>query len=101
MNHTSYTQTTQQPAEGIDWDTIMEITPALVSVTCWALWGLFLLIPTTFGLHYAPMFSTANNTVFVLMGFILCIAVSTAIRAGDGATAVFFAAGVTLLSYWF
>ena len=90
----------EQP-EPIDWDTIAEIFPAGFSALCWILWAAFLLTPSIFGLHYAPMFSTANNTVFVLMGFVLCSAVSVAIRAGHGMRAVFFGLGIFLLSFWF
>ena len=72
------TQQAAQPATGIDWDVVMEITPAIVSVVCWTLWGMFLLIPTVFDLHYAPLFSTANNTVFVLNG--LCAVHGTEYR---------------------
>ena len=87
--------------EPIDWDTVAEIFPALFSMTCWVTWGMFLLIPSVFGLHHAPLFSAANNTVFTLMGFVLCIATSTAIRAGHGGRAVFFGLGLFLLSFWF
>ena len=77
------------------------IFPACFSVLCWILWAAFLLTPSLFGLHYAPMFSTANNVVFVLMGFVLCSAVSVAIRAGHGMRAVFFGLGIFLLPFWF
>lgn len=93
--------TPASPAEPVDWDTIAEIVPPLFSLICWALWALFLLIPSAFGLHYAALFSTANNVVFVLMGFVLCIAISTAIKAGHGMRAVFFGLGIFLLSFWF
>ena len=88
-------------AESIDWDVIAEMFPTLFSVFCWMLWGMFLLVPSLFGLHDAALFSAANNTVFVLMGFVLCMTISTAIRAGHGARAVFFALGLFLLSVWF
>lgn len=89
------------PAPPIDWDTIAEIIPPFVGFLSWLLWALFLLIPSLFGLHYAPMFSTANNTVFTLMGLVMCLAISTAIRAGHGARAIFFLLGISLLSFWF
>lgn len=89
------------PPEPIDWDTVAKIFPAAFSALCWILWAAFLLTPSLFGLHYAAMFSTANNTVFVLMGFVLCTAISIAIRAGHGGRAVFFGLGIFLLSFWF
>ncbi|MGB0849444.1 MAG: hypothetical protein ACPGSM_22095 [Thiolinea sp.] len=90
-----------QPDPGVDWDTIAEIIPALVNALAWLLWALFLLIPSLFGLHYAPLFSSANNAVFTLMGLVLCIALSIAIRAGHGARAIVFLMGISLLSFWF
>ena len=85
----------------IDWNLVAEIFPALFSALCWIVWGLSLLIPSIFGLHYTTLFSTANNVIFVLMGFVLCMAMSTAIRAGHGARAIFFALSISLLSFWF
>ena len=105
MNHHDYDHLidqhtgTQEALEPIDWGTVMEITPALVSVTCWLIWGLFLLFPSLFGLHGTHVFSAANNAVFVMMGFIFCIAVSSAIRAGHGGRSVLFALSVALLSF--
>lgn len=90
-----------EPEAPIDWDMIAEIFPQAFSVMCWVLWGMFLLIPSVFGLHGVAMFSTADNTVFVMMGFCFCIFQSTAIRAGHGVRAVFFAVGLFLLSIWF
>ena len=90
-----------QPTPPVDWDTIAEIIPALVAALAWLLWALFLLIPSLFGLHYTPLFSTANNAVFVLMGLVLCIALSIAIRSGHGARAIVFLLGISLLSFWF
>ena len=93
--------TVQQPAPPVDWDNIAEVIPPLVALLSWLLWALFLLIPSIFGLHDAPLFSTANNVVFVAMGFVLCMAISSAIRSGHGARAIFFLMGLSLLSFWF
>ena len=89
------------PSDPVDWETIAEITPSLVHVFCWLLWLAFLLAPTLFNLHHTHLFSTANNVVFVLMGLVLCLAVGAAIRSGHGGRAVFFALGLSLLSFWF
>lgn len=105
MNQYDYSEyhrpTPPAAPEPIDWDLVAEIVPPAFSLLCWILWAAFLLTPSLFGLHYAAMFSTANNTVFVLMGFVLCMAVSIAIRSGHGGTAVFFGLGIFLLSFWF
>lgn len=105
MNQYDYSEytppTPETQTDPIDWDMVAEIIPPAFSVLCWVLWAAFLLTPSLFGLHYAAMFSTANNTVFTLMGFVLCIAISTAIRAGHGGRAVFFGLGIFLLSFWF
>lgn len=89
------------PSPPIDWDMVAEIFPPAVSALCWILWGMFLLIPSIFGIHHAALFPAANNAVFVLMGFVLCIALSTAVSLGHGFRAVFFAIGIFLLSFWF
>lgn len=100
--HSSYPdQVSPAPAEPVDWGLMAEITPALFSALCWLVWGLFLLFPSVFGLHYAGMFSAANNTVFVLMGFVFCMAVSTAVRAEHGARAVWFGFSLFGLAVWF
>ncbi|MGB1012390.1 MAG: hypothetical protein ACPGVP_21930, partial [Thiolinea sp.] len=99
--HQQPTPQQPMPESGIDWDTVAEIIPPLVAALAWLLWGLFLLIPSLFGLHYAPLFSDANNAVFVAMGFVLCMALSSAVRAGHGVRAIVFLMGLSLLSFWF
>ncbi len=101
LMHYHPTPQATQPTPGVDWEEIAEIIPFLVAALAWLLWALFLLIPSVFGLHNAPLFSTANNIVFTLMGFVLCIALSVAVRSGHGARAIVFLLGISLLSFWF
>ena len=86
---------------GIDWNLLAEIFPALVNAVGWLVWFGYLLVPSLFGLHNVDLFSTANNAVFTLMGFILCLAINVAIRSEHGGRAVFFVCGLALLAYWF
>ncbi|MDX9989021.1 hypothetical protein [Thiothrix unzii] len=96
MNHR--TQATPHP---IDWRLIHALIPWLAAVSSWLMWAGFLLIPSTFGLHYAGMFPAANNAVYVMMGLTLTIAATIAAQSQHGVHAILFAFSTLLLSYWF
>ncbi|UOG93651.1 MAG: hypothetical protein L3K52_07965 [Candidatus Thiothrix sulfatifontis] len=85
----------------INWERLHALIPWMAFLFAVAVWAMFLLIPTAFGLHYAGMFPAANNWLYVLMGLTLCMACFVAAQVKHGARAILFAFAVLLLSYWF
>lgn len=85
----------------IDWKSLHGLIPWFAALTAWVMWGMFLLIPTAFGLHYAGMFPAASNWLYVGMGLTLCLAATVAAQVQHGARAILFTFSVLLLAYWF
>lgn len=85
----------------IDWHALGNMIPWIAALLAWAMWALFLLIPTAFGLHYAGLFPAASNWGYVLMGLTLCLAATVAAQVQHGVRAIAFTFAVLLLSYWF
>jgi len=94
-------QNQQQGRARIDWGLIHPLIPWIAAIAAFAMWALFLLIPSLFGMHYAGMFPVANNAVYVMMGLTLAIAAGVAAKSQHGVRAIAFSFSVLLLSYWF
>lgn len=85
----------------IDWRTVGRVALWLVSLTAWALWIAFLVIPTMEGLHDTTRYPLESNILFILTGLVFCIAGAVAYRCEHRVRLVLFTLPLFLLAGWF
>ena len=85
----------------VDWDIVMEVSPTLLNGFCWLIWLLFLVLPALSGAHGTAAYSASQNSLYVGVGFVFCLTIREALKAGAGVRAVLFVLVLLILAYWF
>lgn len=83
------------------YQTLAPLVPWLVAAYAWLWWAAFMVLSTLLGAHDTHYFSSLENGMYCLLGLVLCLAVTIAAQDDQPIRAVFMAASVHLLAYWF
>lgn len=83
------------------WRKLHGFIPWLVAAYAWLWWAAFMVLSSLIGAHDAHYFTPFENFIYCMLGLVLCLTTTVAARDDNALVAVWLAASVHMLSYWF
>lgn len=84
-----------------DWRLLRALLPYLCSAYAWLCWLAFLLLASVWGVHDTLYFSALENTLYCLLGLVLCLATTVAAQDNQAMLSLLLTLSVQLLAAWF